>query len=39
MKKYLLFHIFFASLFTKVESKISPARLRYEYLENLQVVV
>lgn len=38
MKKYLLFLLFLASLFTKVEAKISPARLRCEYLENPQVV-
>jgi alpha-L-rhamnosidase len=38
MKKYLLFLIFFTSLFTKVEAKISPAKLRCEYLENPQVV-
>jgi len=38
MKKYLLFLLFLASFFTKVEAKISPARLRCEYLENPQVV-
>jgi alpha-L-rhamnosidase len=38
MKKYLLFLILFTSLITKVEAKISPTRLRCEYLKNPQVV-
>lgn len=38
MKRYLLFFIFITPLFTKVEAKISPSRLRCEYLENPQVI-
>jgi alpha-L-rhamnosidase len=38
MKRYLFFFIFIIPFFTKVEGKISPTRLRCEYLENPMIV-